>query len=76
MVIKTLHSQKQDLPPTQEDYRTKFYEMYRHESEEYDREFIKEYDEDLNTTLIFVCASCSPCLCRANLAYRPVCSPQ
>ena len=49
-------SQEQDSPPTQEDYRTKFYEMYRHEAEEYDREFIKRYDEDLNTTLIFVCS--------------------
>ena len=28
--------------------------MYHREAEEYDREFIKKYDEDLNTTLIFV----------------------
>ena len=28
--------------------------MYRREAEEYDREFIKNNDEDLNTTLIFV----------------------
>ena len=28
--------------------------MYRREAEEYDREFIKRCDEDLNTTLIFV----------------------
>jgi len=75
MAIKTFCSQERDLPPTQEDYRTKFYEMYRHEAEEYDREFIKKYDEDLNTTLIFVCVLCSPCLCRADSAYRPVCSP-
>ena len=47
-------SREQDPPPTQEDYRTKFYEVYRREAEEYDREFIKRYDEDLNTTLIFV----------------------
>ena len=32
-----------------------FYELYHHEAEEYDREFTKRYDEDLNTTLIFVC---------------------
>jgi len=29
--------------------------MYHNEAEEYDREFVKRYDEDLNTTLIFVC---------------------
>jgi len=53
--VKSLCSHKQDSPPTQEGYRTKFYEVYRREAEEYDREFIKRYDEDLNTTLIFVC---------------------
>jgi len=43
-----LSSQEQD------DCRTRFYEAYRREAEEFDREFIKKYDEDLNTTLIFV----------------------
>ena len=38
----------------QEEYRTRFYEVYRQEAEEYDREFIKRYDEDMSTTLIFV----------------------
>ena len=38
----------------QEEYRTKFYEYYHKEAEEYDKEFVKKYDEDLNTTLIFV----------------------
>jgi len=33
---------------------TRFYEVYRLEAEEYDREFIKRYDEDTSTTLIFV----------------------
>jgi len=28
--------------------------MYRREAEEYDREFVKHYEEDLNTTLVFV----------------------
>jgi len=32
----------------------KFYDMYRREAGEYDREFVKKYDEDLNTTLVFV----------------------
>ena len=38
----------------QEDPRARFFEDYRNEAEEYDREFMKKYDEDLNTTLIFV----------------------
>ena len=68
-------SHKHDPPPTQEDYRTKFYDVYRREAEEYDREFIKRYDEDLNTTLIFVCFLCFSCLRRADSGYRPGCSP-
>ena len=53
-VAQPLRSQEQTLPSTQEDYRTGFYNMYRREAEEYDREFIKKHDEDLSTTLIFV----------------------
>ena len=49
--------------------------MYRREAEEYDREFIKKYDEDLNTTLIFVSFfMLLTCGC-ADSAYRLVCSP-
>ena len=40
-----------------EEYRTQFYDVYRREAEEYDKGFIKKYDEDLNTTLIFVSLS-------------------
>ena len=36
------------------DIRSRFYERYRKVAEEYDKEFNKRYDEDLNTTLIFV----------------------
>ena len=61
-LLKPSYSQKQKQPPTQEDYRTKFYELYRREAEEYDREFIKKYDEDLNTTLIFVRVLCPLCI--------------
>ena len=39
---------------TPEDSRIRFYERYRKEAEEYDKEFVEKYDEDLNTTLIFV----------------------
>lgn len=42
------------MPPTKVDHRIKFYDRYRKEAEEYDKEFMKKHDEDLNTTLIFV----------------------
>lgn len=34
--------------------RSRFYEVYHKQSQEYDREFAKKYDDDLDTTLIFV----------------------
>jgi hypothetical protein len=34
--------------------RAVFYDKYKREAEEYDEGFIKRYDEDLNSTLIFV----------------------
>lgn len=40
--------------PTQEDHKARFYDNYRKVAEEYDKEFLKKYEEDLNTTLIFV----------------------
>ena len=48
--------QKQKQGPiTQQDHlRTEFYKHYQKEATEYDREFMKKYDDDLNTTLIFV----------------------
>jgi len=53
-ISKPLCSQEKGLPSAHKDPRADFYDMYRREAEEYDREFIKKYDEDLNTTLIFV----------------------
>ena len=47
-------SQKQGLQSSQNELRTRFYEHYRREAEDYDKEFMKKYEEDLNTTLIFV----------------------
>ena len=52
-VIEPSCSQKEHLPPTVEGYQTQFYETYRREAKDYD-EFIKRYDQDLDTTLIFV----------------------
>ena len=34
--------------------RAKFCDKSKGETGEYDKDFIKKYDEDLNTTLIFV----------------------
>ena len=45
---------KGNLEASREDPRTQFYNHYRKEAEEYDKDFMKKYDEDLNTTLIFV----------------------
>ena len=54
MLLRPRRSQKQNVLPAQEDLRGQFYDNYRKEAEGYDREFMKKYDEDLNTTLIFV----------------------
>ena len=48
------------MPPTQEDHRARFFEHYGKEAEEYDEDFMKKHDEDLNTTLIFVSPAQSP----------------
>ena len=42
------------LPADREDRQARFYQDYRKVAEEYDKDFLKKYDEDLNTTLIFV----------------------
>lgn len=34
--------------------RSDFFAVYRKESDVYDREYARKYDEDLNTSLIFV----------------------
>ena len=44
----------QDPSPDQKSNEARFYDDYRKVAEEYDKEFQKKYDEDLNTTLIFV----------------------
>jgi len=36
------------------DPRADFFAVYRKESEEFDRDYARKYDEDLNTSLIFV----------------------
>ena len=41
-------------PIKQDDARLDFYAIYKKEATEYDTDYVKKYDEDLNTTLIFV----------------------
>ena len=44
-------------PIKNEDPRLDFYAMYKRETMEYDTEHMQNYNEDLNTTLIFVSSS-------------------
>jgi len=49
-----LPSQRRGTRSTQGGLRSRFYVEYRQQAEEYDRDFVKKYDDYLNTTLIFV----------------------
>lgn len=40
-----------------EKLRAKFYDHYRKGADEYDKEFTKKYNDDLDVTLIFVCCA-------------------
>ena len=53
-IAEMLPSQRLGARSTQGDLRSRFYDKYRKEAEEYDRDFVKKHDDDLNTTLIFV----------------------
>ena len=41
-------------PIKNDDPQLEFYTMYKRETVEYDTEYMQKYNEDLNTTLIFV----------------------
>jgi len=41
-------------PIKNDDPQLDFYTMYKRETTEYDTEYMQKYNEDLNTTLIFV----------------------
>ena len=56
------------------DPRVDFYTMYKRESAEYDTDYVKKYDEDLNTTLIFVRYLSSYFVKRLTFSCRPACS--
>ena len=44
-------------PIKNDDPKLDFYTMYKRETMEYDTEYMQKYNEDLNTTLIFVRSS-------------------
>ena len=48
------------------DSRADFFAVYRKEAAEFDRDYAKKYDEDLNTTLIFVSDPIWMCLLNAH----------
>ena len=52
----SLHSVLKEFaePLRTNDSRTDFFATYRRESAEFDRDYAKKYDEDLNTSLIIV----------------------
>jgi len=42
------------LPSHFPNPRAEFFDTYKREADEYDRDLTKKYDDELNTTLIFV----------------------
>jgi len=67
-------------PIKTDDPRLDFYTMYKREATEYDVDYVKKYDEDLNTTLIFVRrSSCTPTnhltCCRRRVCSLPSAQP-
>ena len=64
-----------DQPIDNDDPRLDFYTVYRREATEYDTDYVKKHDEDLNTPhirgqLVFTF------VIHLTLFLRPVCSPQ
>ena len=80
LLLSSLHSALKEFfdPLRTNDSRTDFFAMYRRESEEFDRDYARKYDEDLNTSLIFVSrrVPISPCRTLNMTVHRQVCSPQ
>ena len=63
------------LPPIKnDDARLDFYAVYKKEATEYDTDYVKKYDEDLNTTLIFVCRASFNPASYLTRSHRRVCS--
>lgn len=64
----SISSDKSSPPFPNPSAHIEFYKLFKRESDEYDNDFIKKYDDDANTTLIFV----SPSPLRLHrFEYRP-----
>ena len=81
-MLKALPSLFSNLPRTATTTgpspRVEFYDKFQREADDYDRDFVKKYEEDLNTTLIFVRVFCPHIHPVVNLLLRgnrPACSP-
>lgn len=81
-MVKALPTLFPHLLGTASSARVEFYDKFQREADEYDRDFMKKYDEDLNTTLIFVSVFLSSFAALGMLTpspfrdNRPVCSPR
>jgi len=79
-MLKALPSLFPNLLGTSSSARVEFYDKFQREADEYDRDFMKKYDEDLNTTLIFVSILFAYVSVAVFIWFiwgcRPVCSPQ
>jgi len=79
-MLKALPSLFPNLLGTSSSARVEFYDKFQREADEYDRDFMKKYDEDLNTTLIFVSILVTHTSVAVFISfswgYRPVCSLQ
>ena len=53
------------------DSRVDFFAIYRKEAAEFDKDYVQKYDEDLNTTLIFVSGAVRIYLVHADSAWQP-----
>lgn len=53
-MLKALPSLFPNLHGTSSNVRVEFYDKFQREADDHDRDSMKKYDGDLNTTLIFV----------------------
>ena len=78
-MLKALPTLFPNLLGTASGARHEFYDKFQREADEYDRDFMGKYEEDLNTTLIFVSGLSPSSTSIAALTCfpgRPVCSPR
>ena len=72
-MLKASPSLFPNLLGTSASARAEFYDKFQREADELDKDFMKRYGEDLNTTLILVCFSFRiPVGCGVHLIFRGV----